>query len=136
MAITSPAHWEWVRSKTYEHILKQNCVYFPRMSLENHIKNGSILPIGHLVCGFCKDKHLKGIDTSSSQIITQDQGINFEVGKPFPIQNSVSNRPATSSTSLKRPSNLRVLEHLVFNFEHSTLSTMVMYLIVLNVLLD
>ena len=122
------------------------------MSLENHIKNGSILPIGHLVCGFCKDKHLKGIDTSSSQIITQDsnppaqginfdsnplaQGINFEGGKPFPIQNSVSIRPATSSTSLKRPSNLRVLEHLVFNFEHSTLSTMVMYLIVLNVLLD
>ena len=131
MATTSPAHWEWVRSKSYEHILKQSCVYFPRMSLENHIKNGSILPIGHLVCDFCKDKHLKGIDTSSSQIITQDsnpppaqginfdsnppaQGINFDGGKHFSIQNSVSIRPATSSTSLKRPSNFRVLEHLVF----------------------
>jgi hypothetical protein len=80
------------------------------MSLENHIKNGSILPIGHLVCGFCKDKHLKGIDTSSSQIITQDspQGINqynSDVGKDFQMQNTVSVRPATSSTSLKRLSN-------------------------------
>ena len=76
------------------------------MSLENHIKNGTILPIGHLVCGFCKDKHFKGIDTSSSQMITQDspRGINFEVGKNFQNQNLVSVRPATSSTSLKRPS--------------------------------
>ncbi len=84
------------------------------MSLENHIKNGSILPIGQLVCGFCKDKHLKGIDTGSSPIVTsqETQGIitksviHSEGEKLLNnSHNSVSIRPATSSTSLKRPGN-------------------------------
>ena len=77
------------------------------MSLENHMKNGSILPIGLLVCGFCKEKHLKGIDTSSSQIVnTETQGINLTTSQNDKSATVVSIRPATSSTSLKRPGSL------------------------------
>jgi len=84
------------------------CFSFVRMSLENHMKNGSILPIGLLVCGFCKDKHLKGIDTSSSQIVNiETQGINLTTTQSDRSATVVSIRPATSSTSsLKRPGSL------------------------------
>ncbi len=41
---------------------------FFSMSLENYTTTGNILPIGLLVCGNCKDKHLKGVDFSNSQV--------------------------------------------------------------------
>ncbi len=39
------------------------------MSLENYTTTGKILPIGLLVCSHCKEKHLKGVDFSNSQVI-------------------------------------------------------------------
>jgi hypothetical protein len=63
------------------------------MSLEYHIKNGIILPIGHLVCSFCKDKQLKDIDTLSSQVVTCDANSSVSV-RSMPLHN------------LKRPASL------------------------------
>lgn len=41
------------------------------MSLENYTTSGNILPIGLLVCGNCKDKNLRGVDFSNSQIYSE-----------------------------------------------------------------
>ncbi len=40
------------------------------MSLSHHMTSGRILPIGQLVCIQCKDKHLKGVDCSNSQVVS------------------------------------------------------------------
>ena len=66
------------------------------------MKNGSILPIGHLVCSACKDKHLKGIDTTSSPMINGDANISMSVA-PSSSSASISIRP---SVSLKRPASI------------------------------
>ena len=39
------------------------------MSLENYTTTGKILPIGLLVCSHCKEKRLRGIDFTNSQVI-------------------------------------------------------------------
>ena len=39
------------------------------MSLENYTTTGKILPIGLLVCSHCKEKQLRGIDFTNSQVI-------------------------------------------------------------------
>ncbi len=46
------------------------------MSLENYTTRGNILPIGMLVCGNCKDKHLKGVDFSNSQVFSDSETSN------------------------------------------------------------
>ena len=39
------------------------------MSLENYTTTGKILPIGLLVCSHCKEKQLRGLDFTNSQVI-------------------------------------------------------------------
>lgn len=80
-----------------------------RISLENHLKNGSILPIGRFVCGFCKDKLLKGIDMSQSLVLTPDMPTIQYISSDQPassdqpvLSNTVSVRPSMA-TPLKRP---------------------------------
>ena len=68
------------------------------------MKNGSILPIGHLVCSACKDKHLKGIGTTSSPMINGDANISMSVApSSSSAVASISIRP---SVSLKRPASI------------------------------
>ena len=38
------------------------------MALESYTMHGHYLPIGQLVCGNCKEKNLRGVDFSSSQV--------------------------------------------------------------------
>lgn len=42
-----------------------------RMSLQYNTSRGCILPIGSLVCGLCRESHLKGIDLSHSKLMTR-----------------------------------------------------------------
>ena len=67
------------------------------MSLENYTTTGNILPIGLLVCGNCKDKHLKGLDFANSLIVEPDgsltpgstrETLNTQVAAPVSRQNS------------------------------------------------
>lgn len=44
------------------------------MSLENYTTTGNILPIGLVVCGNCKEKQLKGVDFSNSQVVDCPEG--------------------------------------------------------------
>ncbi len=71
------------------------------MSLENYTTTGNILPIGLLVCGSCKDKHLKGVDFSNSQVYQPDapsssSSANLEIS----IGKSVSNGQSTGGISI------------------------------------
>ena len=45
------------------------------MSLQYNTSRGCILPIGSLVCGLCRESHLKGIDLSHSKLITRKEDI-------------------------------------------------------------
>ena len=65
------------------------------MSLENHTTTGNILPIGLLVCSHCKEKHLKGIDFTNSQLVGGAE--------------SVEDQP-TDSKSVDDPKNL-IIKH-------------------------
>ena len=70
------------------------------------MKNGSILPIGHLVCSACKDKHLKGIDTTSSPMINGDANISMSVAPSSSSSSSSSSISIRPSVSLKRPASI------------------------------
>ena len=72
------------------------------MSLENYTTTGKILPIGLLVCSHCKEKQLRGIDFTNSQVIGPTD---------FPLESTSSSSPsAASAVSIspvveKRPAN-------------------------------
>ena len=64
------------------------------MSLENYTTSGNILPIGLLVCAHCKDKCLKGVDFTNSQIVPGDTVNNIDL-----TTKESKKIPATSSTN-------------------------------------
>ena len=50
------------------------------MSLQYQTTRGSILPIGSLICGLCRESHLKGIDLTHSKLMTRKEEGPGEVG--------------------------------------------------------
>ena len=68
------------------------------MSLENYTTTGKILPIGLLVCSHCKEKQLRGIDFTNSQVIGPTD---------FPLEPTSSSSAAVSISPVaeKRPAN-------------------------------
>ena len=61
------------------------------MSLENYTTTGKILPIGLLVCSHCKERQLRGIDFTNSQVIGPTD---------FPMEQNPSSSSSAASVSI------------------------------------
>ena len=66
--------------------------------MENYTTTGKILPIGLLVCSHCKEKQLRGIDFTNSQVIGPTD---------FPLEPTSSSAAAVSISPVaeRRPAN-------------------------------
>ena len=83
---------------------------------QNHTKNGKVLPIGRLVCGACKNEHFRGIESSSSQILTTKlSGLVTTEGQKTMICNTVMVEPTTGFQTkiLKRRGDSEPNRHIV-----------------------
>ena len=59
--------------------------------MENYTTTGKILPIGLLVCSHCKEKQLRGIDFTNSQVIGPTD---------FPLEPTCSPSSAAAAVSI------------------------------------
>ena len=75
------------------------------MSLQYNTSRGCILPIGSLVCGLCRESHLKGMDLSHSKLITKKEDmVEADTGQPSSVVTvTVMPSPAEVKPSISPP---------------------------------